>query len=213
MASQLLRAGETVELIALLDAPAPRTPKQTGRLTRQRLGRLKEVLEDSKHKQSGPAERVIAITRSIGRKMVNALIWETTRHGRNLSVRARFALLHELLSRKAAWPRLVPELTAHQILNCAQARYVPKPIAVRTILARATSGEGIDTPYAQIYSDGTLGWKAVADNLIVIDVEGGHSSMLQEAFVDSLAQALLPYVRAKPIEVGTLDRARGDVNF
>ena len=116
-------------------------------------------------------------------------------------MRARFILLRELLSRNAAWPSFVPELTAHQILNSAQACYVPKPLSISSIvLVRANSGEGIDTPYSSIYADETLGWDAVAKNLTVIDVDGGHSSMLQETFVDLLATALMPYVRQKPAQ-------------
>ncbi len=68
------------------------------------------------------------------------------------------------------------------------------------MLARANSGDGIDTPYSSIYADETVGWNAVAKNLTVIDVDGGHSSMLQETFVDSLAKALMPYVRHKPAQ-------------
>jgi hypothetical protein len=146
-------------------------------------------------------ERARIIARSIGRKMVNALLWEITRRGKNLSIRVRFNLLRELLTRNAAWPSFLPELSAHQILNSAQARYIPKPLSISSIvLARATSGGGIDTPYARIYEDESLGWDAIAQNLTIIDVEGGYSSMLQEAFVDSLARALMPYVRPKPME-------------
>jgi len=200
MASQLVRAGEAVDLVALLDAPTPHAPKRAGRIAKQRLGRLAQVLEDSKGELT-PTERAKAVANAIGQKMLNALFWEIRKHSTNLSVRARFILLRELLSRNAAWPSLVPELTAHQILNSAEACYVPKPLSISSIvLARANSGEGIDTPYSSIYADETLGWDAVAKNLTVIDVDGGHSSMLQETFVDSLATALMPYVRQKPAQ-------------
>ena len=64
----------------------------------------------------------------------------------------------------------------------------------RIVLVRARAGEAADTPYREIYVDGVLGWSAVARRLTVVDVEGGHSSMLQEPFVASLAAALMPYV-------------------
>ena len=66
------------------------------------------------------------------------------------------------------------------------------------MLVRARVGEGGDTPYRQIYADETFGWNAVTNNIAVVDVEGGHSSMLQEPFVDSLAAALTPHLRRKP---------------
>jgi thioesterase domain-containing protein len=65
------------------------------------------------------------------------------------------------------------------------------------VLARATAGEGADTPYKAIFNDETLGWGAVAKNLTIVDVDGGHESMLREPFVKSLATALIPYVQDK----------------
>jgi hypothetical protein len=65
-------------------------------------------------------------------------------------------------------------------------------------LARAQSGGAGDTPYIEIYADETLGWGAIAENLAVVDVEGGHSSMLQEPFVDSLVTILLPHLGERP---------------
>jgi acyl-CoA synthetase (AMP-forming)/AMP-acid ligase II/thioesterase domain-containing protein/acyl carrier protein len=196
MASQLVRAGERVELVALFDAPTPQAPKKIRRITTQRLGRLKQIVETSKQSGLTVAQRAMAILPAISRKLVNTLGWEIYRHVSNFTVKARFALLRQLLSRGVAWPSFVPELSAQQILNSAQARYLPKPVPIPVIvLVRATSGEGIDTPYSNIFVDAHLGWDSVTENLTVIDVDGGHSSMLQEAFVDSLANALRPYVK------------------
>jgi thioesterase domain-containing protein len=199
MASQLLRAGEKVELVALLDAPTPQAPKKIGRITQHRLGRLRQALGSSETSRLTPTERAKAVASAITGKLMNALVWETRQRAKNLSIRARFTLLRQILARGASWPSFVPELSAHQILNSAQARYVPKPLTIGAIvLARAKSGEANDTPYSSIYVDPTLGWESVTENLTVIDVEGGHSSMLQETFVDSLASALMPYVKQKP---------------
>ena len=71
------------------------------------------------------------------------------------------------------------------------------------VLARATTGEALDTPYLRLYSDETLGWDAVAQNHTVIDVDGGHESMLREPFVESLASALMPYVQQRPVQADT----------
>jgi acyl-CoA synthetase (AMP-forming)/AMP-acid ligase II/thioesterase domain-containing protein len=199
MASQLVRAGERVELVALLDAPTPQAPKKAGRIAKRRLGRLKQVLEGSKLSQLTVAERVMNVFTTISRKLTNTLVWEINRQAKNFAVKLRFTLLRQLLSRGMAWPNFVPELSAQQILNSAQACYVPKPVTIPSILlVRAKSGEGIDTPYSKIFADASLGWDSVAKNLTVIDVDGGHSSMLQEGFVDSLANSLRPYVKPKP---------------
>ena len=78
----------------------------------------------------------------------------------------------------------------------------------RSYLCGARTGEGEDTPYREIYADPTFGWGAVAQELAVVDVDGGHITMLQDSFVDSLAEALMPYlqqeagsIRSSPLEL------------
>ena len=193
MAAQLVRSGESVDVVALLDAPTPQARKKSGRITRQRLQRFRQVIEDSRTLTATQmASKVVA---SFIRRAISALTWEVSRRARDLSIRARFRFLRTAIARKLPWPGLLPELTAHQILNAAQAAYSPPALSiVPVVLARASSGEGIDTPYAEIYADPNLGWSDVATELAVIDVAGGHSSMLQESFVDSLAKELSPYL-------------------
>jgi hypothetical protein len=52
-----------------------------------------------------------------------------------------------------------------------------------------------DTPYRAFYADETLGWGAITRDLAVVDVDGGHSTILQEPFVDSIVTALIPYIK------------------
>jgi thioesterase domain-containing protein len=69
------------------------------------------------------------------------------------------------------------------------------------LLVRASAGAGDDTPYREIYRDEDLGWRAVAQQLELVNVRGGHASMLQEQFVDSLAYEIAKRVRlaAEPL--------------
>jgi acyl-CoA synthetase (AMP-forming)/AMP-acid ligase II/thioesterase domain-containing protein/acyl carrier protein len=201
MASQLVDVGEGVELVALLDAVTPQAPKRVAPITKHRSGRSKKFLEFFQKCELTPAERIKAVAHVIYRKIANALSREIARSSDILFLRARLNLLRDLLSRDAAWPSFVPELGFQEILNSAQACYVPKPLSISSIvLARATSGEAFDIPYLKLYADETLGWDVVAQNLTVIDVDGGHESMLREPFVESLARALMPYVQQKPVQ-------------
>lgn len=201
MASQLVLQGERVDLVVLLDAATPHAPKKAGRVTKQRLGRLKQVLKLMSDGELTPAQRAKDVTAALCKKTINALIWEVSRHCKNWSVRARFSILRRVLSRNGTWPAFIPELSCRQILNAVKSGYAPKPLAIpHIVLARAKSGEGNDTPYAEIYADTALGWAEIAKNLLVIDVEGGHSSMLQEPFVNSLAEALKPYLQQQMTE-------------
>jgi FkbH-like protein len=209
MASQLVRAGESVDLVAILDAAAPRAQMKPGRITKQRLSRLRQVFTDGKEKQLLPFARAGVIVGAIFQKLVNASLWEASRRGILWSARARFRLLRELLARNIAWPKFLPELSAHQIYNIVESRYAPAPLPIPSVLlVRAKTGEGSDTPYRDIYADNTFGWGAIAPSLAIADVAGGHSSMLQEPFIDSLAEVLLTYLQApEPIQDGQIEEA------
>ncbi len=203
MASQLVRAGESVELVALLETAAPRAPKRQRLVSGQRLGRLTQALTDASRTDRSYVARVWTIFGVISRKLVNMLTWEIVQRGRRWSVGARFRLLRYLRARGLQWPRFLPELSVRQIYESAEAPYVPKPLShASVVLVRARAGVPHDTPYMddtayrEIYADDTFGWRGLTDKLIVIDVDGGHSSMLQEPFVRSLATALTPVVDA-----------------
>ena len=196
MASQLVHAGEKVEFVVLLDAAAPQAPKRPMRVTKERLVRLNQALAEAGH-ESSLVKRTRALAVAILRKSFGALRWEILQRATQWSVRARFRLLRALLARDRQWPLFVPALSVREIYDAAEARYVPKPLfGTAFVLVRARSGEGGDTPYIQIYADETLGWARLTNNLAVVDVDGGHSSMLQEHFVDSLAGALMRYLVA-----------------
>jgi oxalate---CoA ligase len=200
MASQLIRAGESVELVALFDAVTPQAAKKTGPVTEQHLGLVTRARKAFKENKSESHDSKDIIT-AICRKSVHALAWRIPYYANLLSERTRLSLLRQLLSHDIPWPSFLPELGFQQILNSAQAQYVPKPLPISSIvLARATTGEAADTPYSKIYSDETLGWAAIAKNLIIVDVDGGHESMLQEPYVESLAGALVSQVQREPAQ-------------
>jgi len=194
MASQLVRAGERLELVAMLDAALPNIAERPGRINQQRLDRLKQAL--AREADQGPLRRAGTIVRAISQKVMGLVRWQISRFGKQLSVRARFRLLRSILTRDLAWPKFVPELSLREIYDCAVATYEPKPLSISSVmLVRAQTGEGEDTPYREIYIDQTLGWGAVVQDLVTVDVAGGHTSMLQEHFVDSLAGVLMPYLK------------------
>jgi hypothetical protein len=157
------------------------------------------MLKDIKSAAVARAGRTSATVRAICGPLVHAGSWRISQYAGNLSLLARFRLLRLLLSHNLPWPTFLPELNFQQILYSAQKLYVPRPLAVApVVLARATAGDAADMPYSEIYAENTLGWSAVAQNLAIIDVDGGHESMLREPFVASLANALMPYLERSP---------------
>jgi len=196
MASQLVSAGETVELVALLETAAPKASERPGRIREQRLGRLRQAVAHAQSGEVAPFKRAGVVSGVVSRKLLHALLWEIMQRAKQWWARARYCLLRKVLMHELAWPKLIPELSVRQIYECAQARYTPKPLSISSVvLVRARAGEGDDTPNRDVYTDETFGWNTVAESLFVVDVDGGHSTMLEQRFVASLAQALLPYLQ------------------
>jgi FkbH-like protein len=209
IASQLVDAGERVELLALLDTATPQTPKRRGRMSKARGRRVAQVFSDAQSMQRSFVVRGLFVARTISRKIVNTLTWEITHRLSRLSVRFRFGLLRRLLERGWPWPSFLSELTVRQIYDSAELLYAPQPLPeASVVLVRATTGEADDTPYREIYRDDVLGWGSLTSALTVVDVEGGHSSMLQEPFVESLANALLPHLSGTAAQEPAIDRTR-----
>lgn len=192
MASQLVRAGDRVEFVALLDAASPHAQKRAGRIAKQRFGRLAKVFAEANNSQESLVTRASRIVSATIRKLFNTFAWEIVSRGRRLSTRLRFNLLRKLLARQVSWPTFVPELSVREIYDTAEASYVPKPLdGAGVVLVRALTGEAGDVPYREVFADETFGWSGIVKDLAVADVEGGHASMLQEKFVDSLATVLI----------------------
>ena len=206
MANQLIGRGEEVEYVLLLDAATPQAPKYVGRIARQRLGRLGQLFSEMRQNDSSRAQQIRLAMSTAVAKIKNALFWEIKNRWKRSNIQIRFRLLQQLLKRQRPWPESIKSLTVRQIYECAEADYKPGPIPnAKVVLVRATSGEGGDTPYRQIYSDNTFGWGSVDANVKIADVRGGHFSMLQEPFVADLAKELgsliapeLPYERISP---------------
>jgi acetoacetyl-CoA synthetase len=190
MASQLRSAGADVQLLAILDAARPRARKRASR-TRQRVGRLEQLLSEVRNAQQSPLSRTSILLKVAFRKALNMVWWEMRSATRQVTVRLRFALLRSLLTYDLPWPLRLPSLSVRDIYDRAESRYHPRQLSdANVLLLRAQSGQGNDTSYRQIYQDEALGWRLSVPDLEIIDAEGGHSSMLQEPFVASLAAVL-----------------------
>jgi FkbH-like protein len=200
MAAHLHSLGEPVEMIAILDGATPQASKRAGLLARNRLSRLEDAISKARNAPTALA-RWRSIASSIASKAGGAAKYEIASRLSKVSFRLRFSLMKSLIERQIPWPSSVPPLTVMQIYNALEARYSPPVLReVQVLLVRASAGEGADTPYRDLYRDDDFGWRRVAPRLEIVDVEGGHSSMLQEHAIDSLANALIvrsPGLRAQ----------------
>jgi thioesterase domain-containing protein len=192
MAVCLKEAGESVESVIILDGATPQAIKRIGRGTKARLSRLQEALAGNHVQQSSRFARFSSILSEVLRKGFNVLRYAVSSLLLRGSTAVRFWLIRRLLRSGRPWPAFLPEMTVQQIYAELEARYRPSELAdVTVFLVRASLGEAEDTPYREVYRDEDFGWRRVAHRLELLDVIGGHSSMLQERHIDSLASVLL----------------------
>jgi thioesterase domain-containing protein len=195
MARQLEGAGEDVGLVVLLDSALPTTPKRQGRIARQRMGRLTQLVAER-----GDRGNSFELVSAILRKLFNALTWEIVRRVGRWSVRVRFGLLRFLLDRELPWPKVIPALTVRQIYDSAESNYAPRAASLPAVmLVRARSGQGGDVPFREVYADETLGWERMTSHLLIEDVDGGPYTMLQEPFAEKVAESLATVLDPKPV--------------
>jgi FkbH-like protein len=194
MALQLRGAGESVDLVAILDAARPHAHKRSGRLAKQRAKRIELMIEGIRGQRGMFVGRAFALIKAASGKLRNFLVWQISSRVKQVVTRVRFRILRELLGRGSAWPTFLGELSVREIYDSAEAEYFPKALSDSgALLVRAESGNSSDigdTAYREIYSDDMFGWNSICPQIEVVDVAGGHSTMLQEPFVESLASVL-----------------------
>ena len=204
MAEQLERSGDVVEYVLLLDAIAPTTTLKRWRTTRERWKRFSGAIRRARqshrtveHGQgatsAAPLEHLHGGVATEGlRKLSNLLLYEVRQVARSIFVTLRIRLLKRILARGSDWPAWLPELAACEIYEKVKDRYRPGQVNARLVVVRANDGNGDDLPAADVVVDPLLGWGDRSRcGLDVIDAPGGHSSMLQEPHVGSIAERLI----------------------
>jgi FkbH-like protein len=191
MASHLKSRGEGVEVVIIMDGATPQAARQTGRIANRRLSRMRALIQGERG-QGASLTAVPALIAALLGKVWNTLRYEFSALLTRKSAQLRFALLQRLVRQDRPWPHWLPELKVAQIYSAIEARYQPTRLSdVAVLLVRASQGEDADTPYKDIYRDDDFGWRQVAGKLELVDVSGGHASMLQQAYVDSMVSSLL----------------------
>ena len=191
MALQLQARRERVALIALLDAADPQAALKPWRIARERLDRMAGELRRAQ--MVSPTRRALSLAGGFGRRLRNFVAYRVAKAWRDARDRTRLELLRAALDRGRAPPKLIGRPSATITYLYAQRGYRPAEVLRegRLVLFRATCGEGIDAPFSEFYQDPLFGWSIrSACGVRVEDVPGGHTSMLQEPHVDTLARRM-----------------------
>ncbi|HTV52119.1 MAG TPA: HAD-IIIC family phosphatase [Steroidobacteraceae bacterium] len=187
MARQLHANGQQVALVVLLDAAEPSAPQsgRAGARLQRALGVLRQGSVDPWPQRVG---RMLA---QITGKAVGFTKYEVSSRLKRLRDHWRMRVLRWCLDRGRAAPRFLGRIPVRTAYLFAESGYRPQDVLhAELLLVRASEGIGPDEPYVTAYEDPLLGWGRRASAVNVVDVPGGHSSMLQEPHVAVLASRL-----------------------
>ncbi|MDD9939909.1 MAG: HAD-IIIC family phosphatase [Myxococcales bacterium] len=189
--ARLLEAeGHEVGGVLVLDAAAPGATERTGVVASKRWQRFTEVFRSA---DASPFE----LLSEAGAKISAAAGYETRHRIERLQEQSLFRLLSVLSARGERWPDSLPAWTVRQIYDLAAESHFPPPLRRTPVLVvRATDDvQEADIAYRHLYSEDDLGWSRVCRGpLEVVDVPGGHASMLQEPHVDALSTTVNGYL-------------------
>jgi amino acid adenylation domain-containing protein len=193
-ARQLEQLGEQVALI-LMDAPAPAAQKRQGLIANQRMESLNSVWTTP--------QNPLQIAQKVWRKGTNTLRYELCEAYRQANAIVRTRVFQWFQDTGRAMPKILQSLSERDLILFAYKHYCPldsteQQLASQALLIRATEGNGTkaDTAYVQELADPLFGWSRYHQQpLTVCDVPGGHSTMLSDTHVQSLADAVESFIQ------------------
>jgi thioesterase domain-containing protein len=192
IARKLKNEGEQIGAVALIDAAHVTARGKS--LGARRLRSFSGVIETGR----GPGGDRRQMRQLVGRaleKVSNLIRYEIRTRIEGRRNRLKMRLFRFCLDRDLPLPPVVRDIPVRVVLRFAEKEYlVPAPYLGEVALFRATHRDDAfdgtlidDTPYVDLFVDPLLGWKDKVGRLEVHDLSGGHSSMLMEPNVETLA--------------------------
>ena len=200
IACQLQVQGHKVGLVALIDAADVQAPYKKGRISHQRLSRFSQAL--SQEQQIKGLNLPFYLLKTVIKKTKNLIIYEVKTKIKNLQNKFKIKLYRHYLDNSFPLPKFLQNISVRTIISFAYQEYVPQVYQDRVVLFRATKSLGIedssidDTPTIEKTSDPLFGWgERAMGGVEVYDIPGGHSSCLQEPYVQVLAAKMEAYIK------------------
>jgi len=194
VARQLQSQEEKVAMVALLDAADVVASPRTWRFASQRIHSFSAVFQRDDSIRFN--QFVLAALTKALRKAKNVTAYLIRQRFGDLRDEIRLRLLRYYLDRGLHPPRYLEQIPVQTVYLFTAKGYQPDGMFEGELaLFRASHGEGIDEPFVMRYNDPLLGWgRRATQGVRVLDVPGGHSSMLQEPNVRELAKQMQLYI-------------------
>ncbi|MEZ0135910.1 thioesterase domain-containing protein [Novosphingobium sp. NRRL B-2648] len=183
MAQQLQGMGEQVAFVGVIDAADVEARKHRFGESRARLGRVLGVLKSGNPLQILP---------DLGRRAWNLARWEVESRMRRAEDRRTVDALRTADAGARMEEAGSPAIPFLRLYEAAHKEHRPIGILQSTSVALFKASDDTDladdTPYRAVYRDYALGWgKRVREDIVILDIPGGHMSNLQEPHVATLA--------------------------
>ena len=190
IALQLQKHGENVALVAVIDAADVAATRRAWRVAGQRIRSFSAAIAQDQSVRFD--RRVIALLKKVLGKARNLSTYLVGQRLKKWHNDIRMRRFRSGLDRGRNLPSSLKNIPVRTVYLFAEETYRPDGIfGGNLVLFRATHGEGHDEAYVDRYLDPLLGWGRRAQrDVLVHDVPGGHSSMLQEPHVQVLADQL-----------------------
>ena len=202
IACQLQAEGEEVPLVAIIDAISPQGIGDN--YVSVNSDRQKSFFKALKPSEENGIKAIANLVKTVSTKASNLVRYEVSTRTKKLTDNLKIKLLRFCSDRNITIPKFCQNISLRSIYTYAEGDYIKaKPAVYRGQLTlwRATEKLDInnpaidDTPAILEVTDPLLGWGNLASQGIAVhDVPGGHSSMLQEPNVRTMADKLQPYI-------------------
>lgn len=184
MARQLQDVGQRVAFVGIIDAADVGAAKRPFYITRSRIDRIRALVGE---------QGLFTFLPSLARKAVNALRWEIGSRLRQARDRRTVQQIRDANTAGAETVMHQDAISFLKLYEVAHKLHRPEGLFAggSVALFKASQGNGQidDLPYQLVYADYALGWgRRVMDEVMVVSVPGGHSSVLQEPHVGTLAR-------------------------
>ncbi|MEG5066785.1 AMP-binding protein [Microcoleus sp. B3-A4] len=194
MAVQLQHQGEKSSTVILIESWDVKNPLNLN-ISNQRLQSFSKLITESQNLKK--LERLGYIFNKAQRKVRNLISYLVKKRREEVQNYLKINLYRYCLDKKLSLPQFLQNITVRSLLIFDAQHYVPELYQGQVVLFRAseviiTDNPSIDdVPAIQLSSNPLMGWdKRVTKKIEVYDLPGGHSSCLQEPYVQVLAEKL-----------------------
>jgi thioesterase domain-containing protein len=200
MTAQLESASDKVGCVLLVEAVEPNATLRLSTIKR-RSQRFRSMLSgdpDPGSSENNERKQFLDLINQASSKVLRTAKYEIVSGAGLVSATLRLKFLAKVLKGNRSWPNWLTPLSFSEIYSFARDKYRARVVKTNNVvLVKATTSVDnvpADEPVSELICEELLGWEPFVDEITVLNVSGGHSSLLQEPYVEDLGEQLKNYL-------------------